>query len=119
MERALASRMVDAGDVYAPPPAGDGQGGEAGSYPADWTKVFAAQPCRLQITGKRLASEKQVAASSQAVVNYQIATRKGLAIKPSYRIRIQSLGNRDFEVLGIKASTDEVQRLIDVTEIQV
>jgi hypothetical protein len=64
-----------------------------------------------------MARELGVAGRTTAVGEWIITLPAGTDVKPTDRIRITSLNNRDFEVTGVLAGSSEVSRQVEAKEI--
>jgi len=110
--------LPDRCDIAEPPDADVSHQGEdvVATYPDDWTLVYTDEPCRLSVARDQ-SREGITGNRNTAVVEYILTLQAGKSVKSSYRIRITTLSNRDFEVIAEEAGSDEVSRRVRVKEV--
>lgn len=121
MRDEAVSAMRDRCAIYAPPSSSEadkGEDPEASTYPDDWQVIDEDVPCRLASTIRR-SREQEIAGRIQSVGDWiiSIPVGKPYVVEASNRIRITTLGNRDFEVINPIEGSDATRVRIECNEI--
>lgn len=116
MQASVLGMLTERGDIQRQALVDDGRGGLKPTDPnTPWPVAHASQACRVDPT--RVPNVNAIDYRLTVDGGYDISFVAGADIRNKDRVKVSTLGNRVFKIVGPRYASDEILRVMAAEEI--